>query len=91
MGELSDYGTRMGLFLTCMAFGALTGPPISGAINKSTGGFTLVGVYAGMCHAMLALTQSSDYSYTIGTAVVISAFLFALTRHMQLGRLRGKV
>jgi len=30
-----------------MSFGALAGPPISGAINTATGGFTAVGVYAG--------------------------------------------
>ena len=27
-----------------MSFGALAGPPISGAINTATGGFTAVGV-----------------------------------------------
>ncbi|EKM55101.1 uncharacterized protein PHACADRAFT_93789 [Phanerochaete carnosa HHB-10118-sp] len=47
IGDMQDFGQRMGFFLTIMAFGALAGPPISGAINTSTGGFNLVGVYAG--------------------------------------------
>lgn len=47
MGELKENPTRLGLFLTCMSLGALAGPPISGAILNSSGGFTLVGVWAG--------------------------------------------
>lgn len=48
MGPVQEYGTRLGLFLTCISFGALAGPPISGAINVSTGSFVLVGVFAGV-------------------------------------------
>jgi MFS transporter, MCT family, solute carrier family 16 (monocarboxylic acid transporters), member 10 len=47
MGELRENGTRLGLFLTCMALGALAGPPISGAIQAARGSFDLVGVWAG--------------------------------------------
>ena len=47
MGETGDIGRRTGMLTTILAFGALAGPPISGAINTSTGGFKMVGVYAG--------------------------------------------
>ncbi|KAI0299682.1 MFS general substrate transporter [Multifurca ochricompacta] len=46
-GDTSDVGRRTGMFATILAFGALAGPPISGAINRSTGGYTAVGIYAG--------------------------------------------
>ncbi|KAF8902813.1 MFS general substrate transporter [Gymnopilus junonius] len=47
MGETYDVGRRIGMFLTITAFGALIGPPISGAINTATGNFKAVGYYAG--------------------------------------------
>ncbi|EIN07031.1 MFS general substrate transporter [Punctularia strigosozonata HHB-11173 SS5] len=47
MGEIGDVGRRVGLFFTIAAIGALSGPPISGAINNATGNFKPVGVYAG--------------------------------------------
>ncbi|KAG8218036.1 major facilitator superfamily domain-containing protein, partial [Butyriboletus roseoflavus] len=47
MGAVGDVGRRTGLFLSFAAFGALGGPPISGAINSATGGFKDVGWYAG--------------------------------------------
>ncbi|KAL0576987.1 hypothetical protein V5O48_004997 [Marasmius crinis-equi] len=47
MGEIQDIGRRSGMVMTIGAIGALTGPPISGAINNATGGFEKVGYYAG--------------------------------------------
>lgn len=47
MGETHDVGLRLGMFFTILAFGALAGPPISGAINVATNGFKAVGYYAG--------------------------------------------
>ncbi|KAF8452485.1 MFS general substrate transporter [Boletus edulis BED1] len=47
MGAVGDVGRRTGLLLSFAAFGALGGPPISGAINSATGGFEGVGWYAG--------------------------------------------
>lgn len=47
MGAIGDVGRRTGLFLSFAAFGALGGPPISGAINSATGGFEGVGWWAG--------------------------------------------
>ncbi|KAF9443207.1 MFS general substrate transporter [Macrolepiota fuliginosa MF-IS2] len=46
-GGEGDAGRRIGMFMTITALGALAGPPISGAINASTGGFEAVGLYAG--------------------------------------------
>ncbi|KAL1743145.1 major facilitator superfamily domain-containing protein [Schizophyllum fasciatum] len=47
MGEIEDLGRRTGMALTFAACGALAGPPISGAIYGSTGGYEAVGYYAG--------------------------------------------
>lgn len=47
MGEPWDVGRRTGMFLSISAIGALTGPPISGAIKSATGDFKAVGYYAG--------------------------------------------
>lgn len=47
MGEIGDVGRRTGMAFTCAAIGALAGPPISGAINRATGGYEAVGYYAG--------------------------------------------
>ncbi|KAK7030429.1 hypothetical protein VNI00_014173 [Paramarasmius palmivorus] len=47
MGEIQDIGRRAGMFLSVGAIGALVGPPISGAINKATGGYEKVAYYAG--------------------------------------------
>lgn len=58
MGAVDDVGRRVGLFLSFAAFGALAGPPISGAINSATGGFEDVGWYAGECSESLSCTHS---------------------------------
>ncbi|KAF8637737.1 hypothetical protein AX17_002612 [Amanita inopinata Kibby_2008] len=47
MGDTGDVGRRLGMFMSILALGALGGPPISGAVNKATGGFEAVGWYAG--------------------------------------------
>lgn len=47
MGEVSNVGQRSGMFLTVSTLGMLTGPPISGAINRSTGDVKEMGYYAG--------------------------------------------
>ncbi|THU87429.1 MFS general substrate transporter [Dendrothele bispora CBS 962.96] len=46
-GSVNEAGRRIGLAMTVLGLGALVGPPISGAINRSTGGFPAVGYYAG--------------------------------------------
>ncbi|KAJ7747756.1 major facilitator superfamily domain-containing protein [Mycena metata] len=47
LGEIEDMGRRSGMAMTLTALGAVAGPPISGAINTATGGYTAVGYYAG--------------------------------------------
>ena len=48
MGDMDDAGRRTGIVMTVTALGAITGPPISGAIAQATGGFKAVGYYAGI-------------------------------------------
>jgi hypothetical protein len=47
MGVIEDIGRRMGTVMAFAALGALAGPPISGAINTSTGSIKAVSYYAG--------------------------------------------
>ncbi|KAK7693789.1 hypothetical protein QCA50_003361 [Cerrena zonata] len=47
MSDMDNVGLRVGMSMSILAFGALAGPPISGAINQSTGNFKSVGYYAG--------------------------------------------
>ncbi|KAJ7500229.1 major facilitator superfamily domain-containing protein [Mycena galericulata] len=47
MGDPHDFGRRLGLQTTFMAFGALGGPPISGALQGRFNSFHQVGIYAG--------------------------------------------
>ena len=47
MGDMHDAGRRTGLAMTGIALGAVAGPPISGALIKTTGGFHTVSYYAG--------------------------------------------
>lgn len=47
MGDIGDVGRRQGMLFTTLSLGAILGPPISGLINTSTGGYTAVGFYAG--------------------------------------------
>ncbi|KAJ3970381.1 major facilitator superfamily domain-containing protein [Lentinula raphanica] len=57
LGGVSDAGHRTGLIMSVGALGALCGTPISGAISKVTGGFEVVGYYAGSvtCISMIFL------------------------------------
>ncbi|KIK66365.1 hypothetical protein GYMLUDRAFT_38175 [Collybiopsis luxurians FD-317 M1] len=61
MSEVHDFGRRTGMIMTIGAVGALVGPPISGAINTSTGGFAAVGYYAGstviVAAALMVMTR----------------------------------
>ncbi|KAF8630771.1 hypothetical protein AX15_002740 [Amanita polypyramis BW_CC] len=46
-GDTGDVGRRLGMFMSILAVGALAGPPISGAILRTSGGFVAMGWYAG--------------------------------------------
>ncbi|EJD00224.1 MFS general substrate transporter, partial [Fomitiporia mediterranea MF3/22] len=47
LGATHDVGRRTGMQMTIMAFGALAGPPISGAIKQKHSTFKEVGIYSG--------------------------------------------
>jgi MCP family monocarboxylic acid transporter-like MFS transporter 10 len=47
LGDSADVGRRTGMYFTIASLGSLSGPPISGAINHSTGGYRDVGIFAG--------------------------------------------
>jgi len=49
LGKPNEVGERLGLMFTIISFGAMCGPPISGAIRKASEGWEIVGVYAGNC------------------------------------------
>jgi MFS transporter, MCT family, solute carrier family 16 (monocarboxylic acid transporters), member 10 len=46
-GDMADVGRRVGTATSMVAFGALVGLPISGAVYSASGGFEAVGYYAG--------------------------------------------
>ena len=48
MGDMHDAGRRTGIAMTGIALGAVAGPPISGALVQTSGGFMAVGYYAGI-------------------------------------------
>ena len=47
MGSIQDLGRRLGISMTLFSIAIMIGPPISGAIYTSTGGYKAVGYYAG--------------------------------------------
>ncbi|KAH7905994.1 MFS general substrate transporter, partial [Hygrophoropsis aurantiaca] len=47
MGGMDDAGRRIGMAISWSAAGAISGPPIAGAIQVASGGFRDVGIYAG--------------------------------------------
>ena len=47
MGPIEDVGLRIGMALTLMTIGVVSGAPISGAILDGTGSFKNVGYYGG--------------------------------------------
>lgn len=64
LGGTGDVGRRVGLTTTSLAFGALAGPPISGAINDATGSFRAVGIYAGAFTFSLCTSSFHDRELT---------------------------
>ncbi|TFY71554.1 hypothetical protein EVG20_g1440 [Dentipellis fragilis] len=64
LGDTADVGRRLGMYFTTMAFGALAGLPISGAINDATGSYIPVGIYAGTV-VMVAVIFMSYSRYLV--------------------------
>ncbi|OBZ76349.1 Riboflavin transporter MCH5 [Grifola frondosa] len=71
-GNIKDIGMRCGMASTVLSFGALAGPPISGAIQNATGDFKGVGIYAGTCIMMsvllLVITRQIMLRKVVGNA-----------------------
>ncbi|KAF5370194.1 hypothetical protein D9757_010621 [Collybiopsis confluens] len=70
MSEVNEIGRKTGMIMSIGAFGALVGPPISGAINTNTGGFNAVGYYAGstvILAASFMVVTRQLYAKTIWT------------------------
>lgn len=87
------------MIMTVGAAGALCGIPISGAINKATGGFEVVGYYAGSFNPpsfpssllfLLSVVLTEDHFSILGSITVVSVIFMLITRHLVLGRLWGK-
>jgi MCP family monocarboxylic acid transporter-like MFS transporter 10 len=47
LGDSADVGRRTGMYFSIISVGALAGPPISGAIELTTGRYIGVGIFAG--------------------------------------------
>ena len=61
LGDSTDVGRRTGMYFTILSLGSLAGPPISGAINRATGGYTVVGVYAGLFFLSFMASVSPEW------------------------------
>jgi MFS family permease len=46
--DMSRFGARLGMAVTCNGFGVLMGPPIAGAIIANGGGYVHAAVFAGI-------------------------------------------
>lgn len=90
LGATEDVGRRTGMAMTISAAGALAGPPISGAIEKASGGFKAVGYYAGTPFAVNVDDRSLTAILLLGSVILISVALMLTTRHLVLRRLWGK-
>ena len=83
-GDSTDVGRRTGMYLTILSLGSLAGPPISGAINRATGGYSVVGIYAGLfssCFPPLFCSLSGPRS---ALTVVPWLLFLSLTRVLRI-------
>ncbi len=56
LGDSTDVGRRTGTYLTILSLCSLAGPPISGAIYHATGGYSVVGIYAGLYYFLVSVS-----------------------------------
>ena len=94
LGDSTDVGRRTGTYLTVLSLCSLAGPPISGAIYHTTGGYSVVGIYAGWCSLFLFFLVSVSpecLTHVLGSTMMVSVVLFALSRYFVLRRWRGRV
>jgi len=66
MGSPHDVGTKVGMGMTIIALGAIAGPPISGAINTSSGGYKTVGYYAGSVIIFSCVLMATSRYFILG-------------------------
>jgi MCP family monocarboxylic acid transporter-like MFS transporter 10 len=90
MGDMHDSGRRSGTFWTCMAFGAVVGTPISGAIAQATDGFKAVGCYAGIVLQSPSVLDALLMCPPLGSCVIGAVVFLYLTKYLMMGSLRGK-
>jgi hypothetical protein len=60
LGDSTDFGRRTITYLTVLSLCSLAGPPISGAIYHATGGYSVVGIYAGRFSLFFLLSGFSE-------------------------------
>jgi hypothetical protein len=92
------------MYLTILSFGSLMGPPISGAINRATGGYSVVGIYAGQPsfyffsvsvsperNLVLTVSVVLYITFVLGSMIMVAVMLLALSRYLILRRWGGMV
>lgn len=92
MGSVGDVGMRVGMVLTIESFGALAGPPISGAILDHTGGFKAVGYYAGALRTLngSACGRANGVRVSsIGSTIMLAVALLVVVRQLVLRKMVG--
>jgi MFS transporter, MCT family, solute carrier family 16 (monocarboxylic acid transporters), member 10 len=75
LGDSTDVGRRTGMYLTITSLGSLMGPPISGAINRATGGYSAVGIYAGQFRFILSQRAQNGIG-TDGASMALFYFCY---------------
>jgi MFS transporter, MCT family, solute carrier family 16 (monocarboxylic acid transporters), member 10 len=91
LGDIDDVGRRAGMCMTFAAIGVIAGPPISGAINNATGGFSAVGFYGGKCILVLSVVPTAVLTnFAVGSMMLLSCVLMLITRHLVLRKFFGK-
>lgn len=93
LGDSTDVGRRTGTFLTVISLCSLAGPPISGAIYHTMGGYSVAGIYAGRFFSLLFILSASPecLTHVSGSAMMVSVVLLALSRYFVLRGWRGRV
>ena len=102
LGDSTDVGRRTGMYLTVLSLGSLAGPPISGAINRATGGYSVVGIYAGLFFVfrwtpnLIGADGCSTAFYfcsspcVLGSTMMVGLVLLVLSRYFVLRKWNGK-
>ena len=92
LGDSTDVGRRTGTFLTVISLCSLAGPPISGAIYHTMGGYSVAGMYAGRLSPSFLVSLSPEcLTHVSGSTMMVSVVLLALSRYFVLRRWRGRV